>query len=174
MVDPRMRVTGAGLKDLENPVNVYGLGNMDLNRPEEETLLEGNPIRVTSPRTFDPKYLHRYRRIRLDHGLVDGFINNYCFILQDEENFLRCGRRQKRVMGQMLERQFLPWIRGHLVYHLDESQWPLRMILFWALDDLLLDKFPKLHSGACWQAIAQCYLYLQQAKRWMEEEEEQP
>ena len=170
MVDPRMRVTGAGLRDLENPVNVYGLGNMDLNRPEEETLMEGNPIRVTSPMTFDLKYLRRYRRIRLDHELVDGFINNYCFILQDEENFLRCGRRQRRVMGQMLERQFLPWIRGHLVYHLDESQWPLRMFLFWALDGHLLDRFPKIHSGACWQAIAQCYLYLQQAKRWMEEE----
>ena len=166
-----MRVAGVGLQDLVNPANVYGLDNMNLNRPEERTLLEDHPVRVTSQRSFDLKYLRRCRRIRLTHGLVDGFINNYCYIMQSEENFLRCGRRQKRVMGTMLERQFLPWIRDNLVYHLDESQWPLRMILFEALDDLLLDKFPKLHSGSCWQAIVQCYLYLQQMRRWMEEQQ---
>ena len=61
MVDPRMRVAGVGLQDLVNPVNVYGLDNMDLNRPEERTMLEDHPVRVTSPRSFDIKYLRRCR-----------------------------------------------------------------------------------------------------------------
>ena len=43
-----MRVAGVGLQDLANPVNVYGLNNMDLNRPEERTLLQDHPVRVTS------------------------------------------------------------------------------------------------------------------------------
>ena len=120
-----MRVTNGGLRSLENPINVHGLDNMDEGYADPRVRLDEHPIRVTSERALDLKYLHRCRRLRLTHGLVNGFVNNYCYIMQSEENFLHCGRRQKRVMGRMLERQFLPWIRDNLVYHLDESQWPL-------------------------------------------------
>ena len=166
-----MRAEGGGLRTLENPINVHGLENMSEGYPEPRVRLDDHPIRVTSERSLDLKYLRRYRRLRLTHGLVDGFVNNYCYIMQSEENFLHCGRRQKQVMRTMLVRHFLPWIRDNLVYHLDESQWPLRMDLFEALTDLLLDNFPKVHSGSCWQAIVQCYLYLQQMQRWLNEEQ---
>ena len=80
----------------------------------------------------------------------------------DEENCLQCGRHQKQVMRQMLERQFLPWIRANLIDCLDETRQPLEMTLFEALDDLLLDNFPKVHSGSCWQAIVQHYQHLKE------------
>ena len=44
----------------------------------------------------------------------------------------------------------------------DESRLPLEMILFKALDDLLLDNFPKVRSGSCWQAITQYYRRIQE------------
>ena len=164
-----MRVAGVGLQDLVNPVNVYGLDNMDLNRPEERTMLEDHPVRVTSPRSFDIKYLRRCRRLRLTHGLVDGFVNNYCFMMLNEENCFGDGRRQKQVLRQMLVRQILPWIRNNLICCLDETQWPLQMDLFRVLDDLLADKFPKIHSGSCWRAIVQHYQHLQEMQTWLEE-----
>ena len=60
--------------------------------------------------------------------------------MNDEENCLSIGRRQKQVMTRMLTKQFLPWMRDNLVDCLDETQWPLEMILFEALDDLLPDQ----------------------------------
>ena len=164
-----MRVEDGGLRTLENPINVHGLENINLNRPEERTMLEDHPVRVTTPRSFDLKYLRRYRRVRLTHGLVDGFLNNYCFMMINEENCFGDGRRQKQVLGQMLVRQFLPWIRNNLICCLDETQWPLQMDLFQAMDDLLLDKFPKVHSGSCWQAIVQHYQHLKEMQAWLEE-----
>ena len=172
MVDPRMRVEGGGLRELDNPVNVHRLENMSVGYPEATTMLEDHPIQPSSPRNIDLKYLLRCRRVRLTHNLLDSFVNNYCFIIQNEENCLDIGRRQKQVMGQMLVKQFLPWIRHNLVDCLDETQWPLQMDLFKVLDDLLLDKFPKIHSGSCWQAIVQHYQHLKEMQRWLEEEEE--
>ena len=137
MVDPRMRVEGGGLRTLINPVNVHGLENINVNRPEERTMLEDHPILPSTQRNIHHKYLLRCRRVRLTHNLVDGFINSYCFIIQNEENCLNIGRRQKQVLGQMLVRQFLPWIRSNLMGCMDESQWPLQMDLFKVLDDLL-------------------------------------
>ena len=171
MVDPRIRVEGSGLRDLDNPVNIHRLENMSVGHPEPRVRLDDHPVRPTSVRNLDLKYLRRSRRIRLTHHVVNSFVNNYCYIMQSEENFLCCGRRQKQVMRAMLVRQFLPWIRDNLVHHLDETQWPLRMDLFEALDDLLLDNFPKIHSGSCWQAIVQCYLCIQQMQRWVDEEQ---
>ena len=81
MVDPRMRVVNGGLRTLENPINVYGLENMSEGYPEPRVRLDEHPIRVTSERSLDLKYLRRCRRIRLNHGLVDGFVNNYCYIM---------------------------------------------------------------------------------------------
>ena len=157
MADPRMRVAGEGIRTLDNPINVHRLENMSVGYPEERTRLDGHPIQSTSPRNLDLKYLRRCRRTRLTQKSVNGFINNYCFIMSDEENCFECVRRQRRVMGEMLEKQFLPWIRDNLIDCLDADRWPLEMILFKALDDLLLDKFPKIRSGSCWQAITQCY-----------------
>ena len=170
MVDPRRRVEGGGLQSLDSIINERGLENVSEGYPEPRVRLDDHPVRMTSPRSLDVKYLRRYRRLRLNQGLVDGFVNNYCFMMLDEENFLQNGRRQKQVMGAMLVRQILPWIRDNLFDCLDESRWPLQMNLFWALDDLLQDKFPKVHLGACWQAIAQCYQRIQTMQAWVEEE----
>ena len=173
MVDPRIRVVGGGLRTLVNPINVHGLKNINMNRPEERTILEDHPVRRTTPRNIDLKYLLRFWRVRLTNDLVDGFVNNYCFMMINEENCFGHGRRQKQVLGQMLVKQFLPWIRANLVNCLDESQWPLQMDLFRVLDDLLLDKFPKVHAGSCWQAIVQHYQHLKEMQAWLEEEEEE-
>ena len=143
-----MRVVGGGLRTLDNPMNVYGVENMSVGYPEESTRLDGYPIFPPTPRNIDIKYLRRCRRVPLTHQLVNGFVNNYCYFMGDEENCLECGRRQKKVMERMLEKQFLPWIRDNLIDCLDEDRWPLEMILFKALDDLLLDKFPKIRSGS--------------------------
>ena len=123
-MDPKMRVAGGGLRDLVNLINVHGLSNMSTGYPEERTRLDDHPVRSTSQRNIDLKYLRRCRRARLTHESVNGFVNNYCYIMSDEENCLECGRRQKRVMGEMLERQFLPWIRDNLIDCLDEDRWP--------------------------------------------------
>ena len=173
MVDPRMRVVDGGLRDLVNPINVHGLGNMDLNRPEERTRLEANPVYPSTERTLDLTLLRRYRQVPLTQALVNSFIYKYCCVFSDEENYLYVGQHQKQVMRRMLVRQFLPWIRNNLIDCLDESRWPLEMILFEARDDLLPSKFPKVHSGSCWQAIAQCYQRIQKMEAWVEESEEE-
>ena len=163
-----MRVVGEGLKDLSSAVNNCGLRNIHVAYPEARPMLEGHPIHPTTPRNMDLKYLRRCSRVRLTHNMVDGFVNNYCFMMINEENCVDIGRRQKKVMGQMLVKPFLPWIRANLVDCLDETQWPLQMALFKLLDDLLLDKFPKIHSGSCWQAIVQCYRRIQEMQRWLD------
>ena len=168
-----MRVEGGSLRTLDNPINVHGLENMSVGYPEARTMLDGHPIQATSPRNWDLKYLRRFRRTRSTQKSVNGFVNNYCHIINNEENCLECGRRQKRVMGEMMERQFLPWIRDNLIDCLDAEIWPLEMILFKALDDLLLDKFPKVRSGFSWQAITQCYRRIQEMQRWVEKTERQ-
>ena len=172
-----MRAVDSGLRDLVNPINVHGLNNMDLGRPEERTRLEANLPSWWSETNLDLALLRRYRRIPLTQASVNSFVYKYCYTMDNEENCLNIGRRQKRVMHQMLVKQFLPWIRDNLIECLDDSRWPLEMILFKGLDDLLLDKFPKIHSGACWQAIAQCYYRIQRMEGWVEEsesEEEEP
>ena len=176
MVDPRMRVTGAGPKDLVNPINIYGLHNMDLDRPEERTRLEANLPSRWSEMNLDLALLRRCRRVPLTQAIVNSFVYKYCYTMDNEENCLNIGRRQKRVMHQMLVKQFLPWIRDNLIECLDDSRWPLEMILFKGLDDLLPCKFPKVHAGACWQAIAQCYHRIQKMEGWVEESdsEEEP
>ena len=171
MVDPRMPVEGSGLRTLNNPVNVHGLENMSTGYPEARTRLDDHPIQARSPMNLDLKYLRRFRRTRLTHKSVNAFVNNYCHIMSDEENCLECGRRQRRVMGEMLEQQFLPWIRDNLIDCLDEDRWPLEMILFKALDDLLLDKCPKIRSGSCWQANTQCYRRIQEMQRWIDKQQ---
>ena len=171
MVDPRMRVADGGLRALDNPVNIHGLDNMDLGRPEERTRLEVNLPSWWAEMNLDLALLRRYRRIPLTQASVNSFVYKYCFVMDAEENCLYVGRRQKRVMHQMLVRQFLPWIRDNLIECLDDSRWPLEMILFKGLDDLLPCKFPKVHAGACWQAIAQCYQRIQKMEGWVEESE---
>ena len=173
MVDPRMRVEEGGLRDLDSPVNVHRLENMSAGYLEPKVILDDQPVRPTSERNLDLKYLRRCRRVSLNHNMVNSFVNNYCFIMGDEENCLQCGRCQKQVMRQMLERQYLPWIRANLIDCLDETRRPLEMTLFEALDDLLLDNFPKVHSGSCWQAIVQHYQHLKEMQAWLEEEEEE-
>ena len=168
-----MRVVDSGLRDLTNPINVHGLGNMDVNRPVEHTRLDAHPIYPATERNLDLKYLRRFRRVPLTQAMVNSFVYKYCFVMDVEENCLCVGRRQKRVMQQMLVQQFLPWIRDNLIDGLDESRWPLEMILFETLDDLLPCKFPKIHSGSCWQAIAQCYHRIQAMEAWVEESEEE-
>ena len=170
MVDPRRRVEGGGLRTLDSAINERGLENMSEGYPKPRVRLDDHPVRPTSERNLDLKYLRRCRRTRLTHKSVNAFVNNYCSIVADEENCLQCGRRQKQVMGEMLEKQFLPWIRDNLIDCLDESRWPLEIILFKALDDLLLDNFPKVRSGSCWQAITQCYRRIQEMQRWVDEE----
>ena len=171
MVDPRMRVEDGGLRSLENPINVHGLHNMDLGRPEERTRLDTNLVWPLAERSLDLTHLRRFRRVPLTQESVNSFVYKYCFVMDAEENCLYVGRRQKRVMHQMLVRQFLPWIRDNLIECLDDSRWPLEMILFKGLDDLLPCKFPKVHSGSCWQAIAQCYRRIQAMEGWVEESE---
>ena len=166
-----MRVENGGLRDLSSVVNVCSLQNINVRRPEEQTRLDDNPIYPPTEKNLDLKYLRRYRRVPLTQALVNSFIFKYCYVLDIEENCLGCGGRQKRVMRQMLTKQFLPWIRDNLVECLDESRWPLEMILFEALDNFLPDKFPKIHSGSCWQAIAQCYRRIQEMQRWVDEEQ---
>ena len=168
-----MRVVDGGLRSLENPVNVYGLNNMDLGRPEERTRLETNPVYPPTDRALDLTLLRRFRRVPLTQASVNSFVYKYCYVFNNEENCLNIGRRQKKVMRQMLTKQFLPWIRANLIDCLDESRWPLEMILFETLDDLLPYKFPKVHSGSCWQAIAQCYHRIQAMEAWVEESEEE-
>ena len=171
MVDPRMRVADGGLRDLDNPINVHGLDNMDLNRPEERTRLDTNLVYPLTDRVLDLTHLRRFRRVPLTQDSVNSFVCKYCFVMDAEENCLCVGRRQKRIMHQMLVKQFLPWIRDNLIDCLDESRWPLEMILFKGLDDLLPCKFPKVHSGSCWQAIAQCYRRIQAMEGWVEDSE---
>ena len=168
-----MRVEGGGLRTLENPINVHGLENMDLGRPEERTRLEANPVYPATSRNLDLTLLRRCRRVPLTQAIVNSFVYKFCYVMDNEENCLNIGHRQKRVMRQMLVRQFLPWIRENLIDCLDGSRWPLEMILFEALDDLLPAKFPKIHSGSCWQTIVQCYLRIQQMQRWVDEEDEE-
>ena len=171
MVDPRMRVEDGGLRSLENPINVHGLHNMDLDRPEEHTRLDTNLVWPPTERALDLTHLRRYRQVPLTQDSVNSFVYKYCFVMDAEENCLYVGRRQKKVMHQMLVRQFLLWIRDNLIDCLDESRWPLEMILFKGLDDLLPCKFPKVHSGSCCQAIAQCYRRIQAMEGWVEESE---
>ena len=167
-----MRVEGGALRTLSNPINIHGLENMDLGRPEERTRLEANPVYSPTPRNLDLTLLRRCRRVPLTQTIVNSFVYKYCYVFDNEENCLNIACRQKRVMGQMLTKQFLPWIRNNLIDCLDKSRWRLEMILFKALDDLLPTKFPKVHSGSCWQAIAQCYCRIQKMQAWVEEDEE--
>ena len=173
MVDPRMRVAGGGLQELDNPINVHGLNNMDMNRPEERTRLDTNPIDPQTERSRDLTHLRRFHPVPMSQDSVNSFIHKYCFILDNEENCLWFGQSQKEVMGEMFVRQFVPWIRNHLVYHLDESQWPLEMDLFETLNDLLPDKFPEIHSSSRWRAITQCYRRLQRLQGWVEADEDE-
>ena len=76
-------------------------------------------------------------------------------------------------MGRMLVQHFLRWIRNNLIDCLDEFRWPPEMVLFETLDSLLPDKFPKVNSGSCWQAIAQCYQRIQKMQAWLEDEDEE-
>ena len=171
MVDPRMRVADGGLRALDNPMNVHGLHNMDMNRPEERTRLDANLPDWATERNLDLALLRRYRRVPLTQDSGNSFIYKYCYVMDNVENCLYVGRHQKRIMQQMLVKQFLPWIRNNLIDCLDESRWPLEMVLFETLDDILPDKFPKVHSGSCWQAIAQCYHRIQKMEAWVNEEE---
>ena len=173
MVDPRMRVENGGLRDLSSVVNVCSLQNINVGRPEEQTRLDDNPIYPPTERNLDLKYLRRYRRVPLTQAIVNSFVYKYCYVMDVEENCLCVGRHQKKIMQQMLVKQFLPWIRDNLIDCLDESRWPLEMVLFESLDDLLPDKFPKVHSDSCWQAIAQCYPRIQAMEAWVEESEEE-
>ena len=173
MVDPRMRVVDSGLRSLANPVNVHGLENRNMNRPMERTRLDVNLVYPATERVLDLTHLRRFRRVPLTQASVNSFIYKYCYVMDVEENCLYVGRWQKRIMQRMLVRQFLPWIRDNLIECLDESRWPLEMILFETLDDLLPCKFPKIHSGSCWQAIAQCYHRIQKMEAWVEESEEE-
>ena len=166
-----MRVVDGGLRSLANPINVHGLDNMDMNRPEERTRLDTNLVWPPTERTLDLTHLRRYRRVPLTQDSANSFVYKYCFVMDAEENCLYVGRHQKRIMHQMLVRQFLPWIRANLIDCLDESRWPLEMILFKGLDDLLPCKFPKVHSGSCWQAISQCYRRIQAMEGWVDESE---
>ena len=176
MVDPRMRVADDGLRALDNPINIHGLGNMDLGRPEERTRLEVNLPSWWAETNLDLALLRRYRRVPLTQDSVNSFVYKYCYVMDNVENCLYVGRHQKRILQQMLTKQFLPWIRANLIECLDESRWPLEMVLFETLDDLLPCKFPKIHAGACWQAIAQCYYRIQKMEAWVngEESEEEP
>ena len=167
-----MRVMDGGLRTLANPINVHGLNNMDMNRPEERTRLDVNPVYPPTDRALDLTHLRRFRRVPLTQASVNSFVYKYCYVMDVEENCLYVGRHQKKIMHQMLTKQFLPWIRANLIDCLDESRWPLEMILFETLDDLLPCKFPKIHSGSCWQAIAQCYHRIQAMEAWVEEEEQ--
>ena len=166
-----MRVAGEGLRPLDNPINVHGLHNMNVNRPEERTRLDAQPIDPASQRNLDLTHLRCFRRVPLTKTIVNSFVYKYCYVMDVEEYCLNIGRRQKKVMGTMLVRQFLPWTRDNLMECLDDSRWPLEMVLFETLDNLLPDKFPKVLSGSCWQAIVQCYQRIQEMQRWMEEEE---
>ena len=139
---PRMRIVGEGLKDLTTAVNICRLQNIHVGYPEQRTRFDNNPIYPETPLNLDLKHLWRYRRVPLTQALVNSFIYKYCYVLDVEENCLGQGWRQKRAMRKMLTRQFLPWIRDNLVDCLDETCWPLEMILFEALDNLLADKFP--------------------------------
>ena len=165
-------MVGGGLRPLDNPINVHGLDNMREGYPEERTRLVARPIFSLTDRNLDLTHLHRFRRVPLTQAIVNSFVYKYCYVLDNEENCLDIGRRQKNVKGRMLTKQFLPWIRDNLIDCLDETRWPLEMILFETLDNLLADKFPKVHSGSCWQAIVQCYQRIQQMQRWLEEDEE--
>ena len=53
MVDPRMRVEGGGLRELDSPVNVHGLQNMSVGYPEARVRLDDHPIHPTSTRNLD-------------------------------------------------------------------------------------------------------------------------
>ena len=168
-----MRVVDGGLGDLANPINVHGLNNMDMNRPEEHTRLDARLIYPATERSLDLTLLRRFRRVPLTQASVNSFIYKYCYVFDNEENCLYVGRWQKQVMHRMLTKQFLPWIRNNLICCLDESRWPLEMVLFEALDSLLPDKFLKVHSGSCCEAIAQCYQRIQKMQAWLEEEEDE-
>ena len=119
MVDPRMRVVDGGLRALDNPINVHGLDNLDLNRPEERTRLDTNLVYPLTDRVLDMTHLRRFRRVPLTQDSVNSFVYKYCFVMDAEENCLWVGRRQKRIMHQMLVKQFLPWIRDNLIDCLD-------------------------------------------------------
>ena len=168
-----MRVGDGGLRSLTNPMNVHGLENMNMNRPEERTRLDVNLVWPPTERALDLTLLRRFRRVPLTQASVNSFIYKYCYVMDNVENCLYIGRHRKRIMQQMIVQQFLPWIRANLIDCLDESRWPLEMILFETLDDLLPCKFPKIHSGSCCKAIAQCYHRIQAMEAWVEDESEE-
>ena len=75
MVDPRMHVEGGDLRDLDSPVNVHRLENMSVGYPEPKVRLDDHPVRPTSERNLDLKYLRRCRRVSLNHNMVNSFVN---------------------------------------------------------------------------------------------------
>ena len=165
---PQNESCGRWLAGPGQPHECVRFGHMSTGYPEEWTRLDDRPIYPATTLDLGLKHLRRFRRVPLTHVLVNSFIHKYCYALDNSENCFRYGCRQKRVMREILTKQFLPWTRNNLVECLDESRWPLEMILFEALDDLLPDKFPKIYWGSCWQAIAQCYRRLREAQQEMD------
>ena len=153
-----MRVTGGGLRELDNAINVHGLDNMSVGYPEETTRLDYYPIYPETSLNLDLKHLRRCRRVPLTHESVNSFAHKYCYVMGMEENCLRSGKQQEKVMRRMLVKQFLPWLRNNLAVCLDDSYWHIELDLFEALDDLQPDRFPKIYLSSCWQAIDRCVL----------------
>ena len=78
-----MRVVHGGLRALDNPVNVHGLGNMDMNRPEERTRLDANLPYWSTERNLDLALLRRYRRVPLTQDSVNSFVYKYCYVFDN-------------------------------------------------------------------------------------------
>ena len=81
-----MRVVDGGLRTLDNPINVHGLNNMDMNRPQERTRLDVNPVYPMTERNLDLTHLRRFRRVPLTQAIVNSFIYKYCYVMDVEEN----------------------------------------------------------------------------------------
>ena len=90
-----MHIVDGGLRSLDNPINIYGLHNMDLDRPEERTRLEANLPSWPSEMNLDLALLRRCRRVPLTQAIVNSFVYKYCYTMDNEENCLNIGRRQK-------------------------------------------------------------------------------
>ena len=83
-----MRVVDGGLRTLDNPINIHGLSNMDVNRPEERKRLDTNPVWPPRVRALDLTLLRRYRRVPLTQASVNSFVYKYCCVFSDKENYL--------------------------------------------------------------------------------------
>ena len=119
--------------------------------------------RTEAEREVDVLLLRRRRRLYLDQEGAHLFARYYWCIMAYDENSFR-HKNQKRVLRKMLAKELIPFIYKNMTDFPFEECWPITGDQFEALDHNLSIKFPKLHAGRPWRAMAKCYNHAKQAR----------